>query len=117
MPERTYIARDIEILRGIEWSEEFVLSDAAGDPVDLTNHTLVGIIKTTDALDGTTLTTFTTTIVAEDAVNGLFRLTLSEAQTAALTAAKLAGYWFVYYYGASTANLKMPIYTGKVKVH
>lgn len=114
MPEREFVRRDFEIQRGIKWSESFVVKDADGAAVDLTAHTVTAVLNATNALDGTLVVAITTTI--DDADAGEVTLSLTEAQTTALTAARLAGFVFVYYSGASTGNLKMPIYAGRATV-
>lgn len=114
MPERVFLPMNLTIDRGIEWSEQFELTDADGTAVDLAGHTISASIRTTDHIAGTLLVAMNVEILDEPA--GRIRVYLTEAQTGSLTAALEAGWWFLFYNGPSTDYKKAPLYRGVVKV-
>lgn len=74
--------KQIEIWRGVDFSETFWFQDADGDPLDLTGYTGRGQIRATRSESAALLATFS---VAIDATEGTVTLSLTDVQTAAIT--------------------------------
>lgn len=114
MPEREFQKLEITVVRGVEWSEEFVVQDAAGAAVNLAGHAIEASIRATRALDGALVAAFTLEMLDEAA--GRFRIFLSEAATSSLTASAEAGWFFLHYSGPTTGYRKLPMFSGRARV-
>lgn len=73
---------NLVIRRGITFNRTLIRKNLDGTPIDITGHTFVGKILSTDG--NSTLATFTITII--DGVNGKLRLYLASGTTSTLTA-------------------------------
>ena len=80
---------NLALMQGKHWSTIMSLRDSAGAPIDVTGYVFRGQVRPTPP--GPLAASFTFTIV--DAPNGIVRVELSSADTAALTATRYLYDW------------------------
>jgi hypothetical protein len=103
--------QDLAIYQGGPVNMTFTCTDGVGGPINMTGGTILATIRQAQSHSSPLIATFTSTWV--DQANGIFTLSLTSAQTDALTFNGNAN-WDCFYVDANTPVNYNPLFWGVV---